>query len=119
MQKHALCGNITQLKTSLTVNNNTIELNSFTQKYIANVLYGIARSFEIYPETIMVCVDAEGFRVYTDKGEIDVSKKDFAKQLIESTIRGMLSPLKGVFWMQNIVITSNILEHDLEPAQGI
>lgn len=61
MQKHAPCGNITQFKTSLTVNNNNIALNGFTQKYIANVLYGIVRSFGIYPETIMVCVDAEAF----------------------------------------------------------
>lgn len=105
------------MKTSLSINNNSIPLNEFTQSHISNVLYGIVRSFGIYPETIMVCVDAKGFRVYTDKGEIDISKKDFAKQLIESTIKGALSPLKGIFWMQNIVITSNISEHEPEPAQ--
>lgn len=105
------------MKTSLSVNNNIIPLNEFTQNYIANVLCGVVRSFGIDPDTIMVCVDAEGFRVYTDKGAIDVSKKDFARQLIESTIKGTLSPLKGIFWMQNIVITSNILEHEFGPAQ--
>jgi len=105
------------MKTRLSVNNNVIPLNEFTQKYIGNVLYGITRSFGIEPDTVMVCADAEGFHVYTDKGEINVSKKGFARQLIESTIKGALSPLNGIFWMQNIVITCNILERDLEPAQ--
>jgi hypothetical protein len=51
-------------------------------------------------------VDSEDFHIYTEKGEIDISKKDFARQFIESTIKGMLSPLKGIFWLQKITITA-------------
>lgn len=96
------------MKTSLSVNDNIIPLNEFTQNYIANILCGIARSFGIDSDAVTVRVDAEGFHVHTVSGEIDISKKEFAKQLIESTVKGMLSPLKGVFWMQNITITSKI-----------
>ncbi|HAK88340.1 MAG TPA: hypothetical protein DHV16_03390 [Nitrospiraceae bacterium] len=96
------------MNTSLSVNNNVIPLNEFTQNYIANILCGIARSFGIDSDSVTVLVDAEGFHIHTVEGEIDISKKDFAKQLIESTLKGMLSPLKGVFWMQNITITGKI-----------
>ena len=33
-------------------------------------------------------------------------RKDFAKQLVKNTVKGMLSPLKGVFWFREISITS-------------
>lgn len=105
---HALREDITELKTSLLVNNNIVPLNDFTQAYIANILCAIVHSFGIDSDTVTVCVDAEGFHIHTDEGEIDISKKDFARQLIESTVKGMLSPMKGVFWMQNITITSKI-----------
>lgn len=98
---------ITPLKTSLMVNNYVIPLNDFVQGYVANILFAIAKSFGISPNSVTVCVDSEDFHVYTDKGEIDISKKDFARQLIESTVKGMLSPLKGIFWLQKITITSN------------
>ncbi len=97
---------ITQLKTSLLVNNNIVPLNDFTQKYITNVLYAAAISFGVDSNTVTVCVDSDEFHIYTEKGEIDISKKDFARQLIESTVKGILSPLKGIFWLQKITITS-------------
>jgi hypothetical protein len=55
-------------------------------------------------------VDSENFHIYTEKGEIDISKKDFARQFIESTVKGMLSPLKGIFWLQKITITASTVE---------
>lgn len=105
------------MKTSLTVNNNNIPLNDFTQRYIANILCGIARSFGIDSDAVTVRVDAEGFRIHTVDGEIDISKKEFAKQLIESTIKGMLSPLKGVFWLQNIMIISESSNVSVETSK--
>lgn len=98
---------ITPLKTSLMVNSHVIPLNDFVQGYVANILFAIANFFGISPNSVTVCVDSEDFHVYTDKEELDISKKDFARQLIESTVKGMLSPLKGIFWLQKITITSN------------
>lgn len=97
----------TPLKTSLMVNNHVIPLNDFMQGYIANILCAIANSFGISPNSVTVCVDSEDFHIYTEKGEIDISKRDFVKQLIESTVKGMLSPLKGIFWLQKITITAS------------
>ncbi len=101
---------ITPLKTSLMVNDYVVPLNDFMQDYIANILCAIANSFGMSPNSVTVCVDSEDFHVYTEKGEIDISKKDFARQLIESTVKGMLSPLKGIFWLQKITISANTME---------
>ncbi|MDI6727666.1 MAG: hypothetical protein QMD44_01905 [Thermodesulfovibrionales bacterium] len=98
------------MKTSLMVNSYVVPLNDFMQDYIANILCAIANSFGISTNSVTVCVDAEEFHVYTEKGEIDISKKDFARQLIESTVKGMLSPLKGIFWLQKITITTSTKE---------
>jgi cell division ATPase FtsA len=107
---HALSEDITQLKTSLTVNNNNIPLNDFTQRYIANMLSAMANSFGVDSNKVTVSLNAEEFNILTENGEIDVSKKDFARQLIESTIKGMLSPLKGVFWTPDIIISSERIQ---------
>lgn len=98
-------GGITKMKTNLLVNNNIIPLNDFTQSYIANILCGIARSLGDDSSNITICIEPEEIHISTEKGELDV-KRDFVKQLIQSTIKGMLSPLKGIFWLQNITITS-------------
>ncbi|WP_203473641.1 hypothetical protein [Dissulfurispira thermophila] len=96
------------MKTSLMVNNNIVPLNDFMQDYVANILWAIVKSFDVSCSNVTICADADEFHIYTDKGEIDISKKDFARQLIESTVKGMLSPLKGIFWFQKITITAKI-----------
>lgn len=99
---------ITPLKTSLMVNNKLVPLNDFMQDYIANILCAIVKSFGISCNNVTICADADEFYIYTENGEIDISKRDFARQLIESTVKGILSPLKGIFWFQKITITANI-----------
>ena len=94
------------MKTSLTVNNNIVPLNDFTQNYIASVLCAIAHTFGDDSRTVTMRIEPEEFHIYTENGELDV-KKDFAKMPTESTIKGILSPLKGVFWSQNITIAVN------------
>lgn len=78
------------------------------------MLAGMANSFGMSSSKVTVSMDAERFSILTDNGDIDISKKDFARQLIESTIKGMLSPLKGVFWLQNITIMSEGLKVSVE-----
>ncbi len=93
------------MRTSLLVNNHVVPLNDFTQSYIANVLCAIADSFGMDSKYVTICIEEDGLCIYTESGEVKIIK-DFAKQLIENTIKGMLSPLKGVLWLQKITITS-------------
>ncbi|GAB4413253.1 MAG: hypothetical protein OHK0032_09340 [Thermodesulfovibrionales bacterium] len=94
------------MKTSLMVNNNIVPLNDFTQNYIAGVLCAIAHTLGDDSKKVTMRIEPEEIHIYTENGELDI-KKDFAKGLIESTVKGILSPLKGVFWSQNITIAVN------------
>jgi len=93
------------MKASLLVNNNAVPLNDFTQAYIANILCAIAGSLGADSKNVTIRIETDGLHIFTDNQELDI-KKDFAKQLVENTIKGMLSPLKGVFWLTNITIMS-------------
>lgn len=87
------------------VNDYVIQLNEFTQDYIGNILRGIVLSLGQDSRDITVYIDKTELHIYTENGEIQIMK-DFARSLIESTIKGILSPLKGVFWLERITITS-------------
>ncbi len=54
---------------------------------------------------VTICIKDDEIHIYTESGEVDI-KKDFTRQLIKNTIKGMLSPLKGVLWLKEISITS-------------
>lgn len=70
---------ITPLKMSLMVNSHVIPLNDFLKGYVVNILFAIANFFCISPNSVTVCVDSKDFHVYTDKEEIDISKKRFCE----------------------------------------
>jgi len=91
---------------NLITNNHVIPLNEFTQNYIGNILLSIAHSFGYSPEQIIAIVDEAGLKITTEKGEIPLIK-EFSKSLVGSTIKGMISPLKGIIWFKNIIITAN------------
>lgn len=95
---------IIPLKTSLLVNDYVVPLNEFTQNYIGNVLRGIVISLGYDSRDITLLIDQAGLRIYTEQGEVPLLK-DFTRLLITSTVKGILSPLKGVFWLQRINIT--------------
>jgi hypothetical protein len=95
-----------KLKTVLHVNNSSLQLNDFTQVYIGNALRAIAKSLGMDSDNVTVHIGTEGLQIYLADEEIAL-RKDFARQLIENTIKGMLSPLKGVFWTENITITTS------------
>lgn len=92
------------MKTALLVNNNIVPLNDFTQAYVGNILYAIAGSLGSDAKNVIMRIEPNGIHVFAGDDEL-VINRDFAKQLIESTIRGTLSPLKGVFWHPNITIS--------------
>ncbi len=93
------------MKTQLTVNNIGVPLNDFTQRYIGNILKSIALTLGTESTMITVSIEPDNLRIFADSGEITV-KKDFVKQIVESTIKGVLSPLKGIFWLERITITT-------------
>ncbi len=95
------------------VNDYVVPLNKFTQNYIGNILRAIALSLGRQTEEITVYIDQEEVRILTEAGEIPIMK-DFAKSIVTSTIKGVLSPLKGIFWLQRISITSRIEKQALE-----
>lgn len=109
------------MRASLLVNNTIIPLNDFVQDYVANILFAIAKSFGNTPSNVIININPDGIRIFTDSEEMSF-KGDFAKQMIENTIKGMLSPLKGVFWQQNITITAkenNTFAFLSEGAKGL
>lgn len=97
-------GVIIQLKTNLIVNDYVVPLNEFTQNYIGNVLRGVVLSLGYDSKDVIVNIDGSELNITTDKGDIPLLK-GFTRLLIESTIKGILSPLKGVIWLQKITIS--------------
>ena len=92
-------------KTELCVSDHIVPLNEFTQTYIGNVLRGIVLSLGYDSKDITAHLNDAGLHIYIKNSEIPILK-DFARLLIESTIKGVLSPLKGVFWLQEITVTT-------------
>lgn len=96
---------ITQLKTDVIVNDTIVPLNEFTQNYIGNVLRSIVASLGHPSRDVAVHIYGNGLYIYTEEGELPLLK-DFARMLVESTVKGLVSPLKGVFWLQGLTITT-------------
>jgi len=107
----------TGLKTLLRVNDQVIFLTPFVQKYIAGVLCGILKSLGEHPhcnlktfggelKVLTVCIEPGDLRIYIEDRHVYL-KKDFTRQLVEKTIKGMLSALVGVFSGTHIIIHVN------------
>jgi len=94
-------------KTNLMVNNNVVPLNRFTQTYIGNILKAMALSLGYNPREVSAYIDGDEVRLYTEEGEIPIVR-EFAKAMVTSTVKGVLSPLKGVFWLQRIIINAKL-----------
>ncbi|MBF0328418.1 MAG: hypothetical protein HQL10_04620 [Nitrospirae bacterium] len=95
------------IKTVLICKGNQIPLNAFTQKYIANVVMAVAKSFGDISNFVTVHIDENFAGIYSNGNKI-VIEREFAKQLVQNTVKGLLSPLKGIFWDQEITITINM-----------
>ncbi len=96
----------TELRTSLVVNDSPIPLNDFTQTYIGNVLRAIVKSLGFNAKQVHLYIDTSGeINIYANDEPVPI-RKDFVRLLIESTLKGVLSPLKGIFWLERIIITT-------------
>jgi hypothetical protein len=82
-----------------------IPLNDFTQLYIGNVLRGIATSLGLPGSRISLNIDQGGLNLFSEEESVPVTK-EFARSMVESTVRGMLSSLEGVVWVERITINT-------------
>jgi hypothetical protein len=82
-----------------------IPLNDFTQFYIGNVLRGIATSLGVPGSRISLDFAPEGLNLFSEDENVPVTT-EFARSMVESTVRGMLSPLEGVVWVERITINT-------------
>jgi len=87
------------------VNKRPVFLNDFAQNYIAHILFGISHVLGERPSIVTVLMDERDINIYSDGNQLSF-ERDFAKQLIESTLMGMLSPLKGIVLLKEISIIS-------------
>jgi len=92
-----------KLKTTLVVNDTVIPLNHFTEQYIGNILKSISSSLGFDAKKVNIYIEPEELRIYADDRKIPI-RKDFVRLIVESTIRGVLSPMKGIFWLERISI---------------
>ncbi len=96
----------TKLRTCLVVNDNVIPLNEFTQTYIGNILRAITSSLGYDAQKVHLYIESGEIRLFADDRLVPI-RKEFVTLLIESTIKGVLSPLKGIFWLERISIVTD------------
>lgn len=92
------------MKTELVCNGHSVRLNNFTQRYIAAIAAAIAASLGRETDEVVLIIGENGVSVNCDGKPLKM-EKDFAGNLILNTVKGMLSPLKGIFWGGDINIT--------------
>lgn len=105
-------GAITKMQTTLLVNDQIIPLNEFTQDYLGNVIMGMVVALGHDSKDVRLHIDDSGLRIRTERGEVTL-RKDFPRLLIESTVKGMLSPLKGIFWLGRISISCKKVNEEI------
>jgi len=96
----------TALRTSLVVNDQVIPLNEFTQTYIGNILRAITKSLGYESSKVHFFIESGDIKLFADDQMVPI-KKEFVTLLVESTIKGVLSPLKGLFWLERISIATD------------
>ena len=95
----------TGLKTLLFVNDKIIPLNGFTQRYIGTMLRGMAESLGFPGKKVNLYISPDELKMFSDETEVSI-RKEFVRLLISSTVKGILSPLNGIFWLEKITITT-------------
>lgn len=94
-----------ELKTTLMVNDIVIPLNKFSQTFIGNVLRGMALSLGGSGKSVGFNIGVNELTVYSDDANIEI-RNESTQILIVSTIRGMLSSIKGVVWLEKVTLTT-------------
>jgi hypothetical protein len=77
------------------VNDVTVPLNDFNQRYIGNVLKSIVASLGSGSGKIRLYLNGDELRIFSGGKEVPI-KKEFVYTLIRSTLKGIIAPLKGI-----------------------
>jgi len=90
---------------SLTVNHQPIDMIPFVEEYVANVAEAVVQSLRgaAATEELLLLVENGAVTVHQNGGELPVN--EFVTAIIQSTVLGMVSPLKGVKDPREVRIT--------------
>ena len=91
--------NMPPVDTALKVNGKVIELDKFTKSFIASTILGMLSPLrgvdnpdEIESVKIVIC----GEEVVTTADGVEIGMNSFVRDIVRSTIKAMVSPLRGV-----------------------
>lgn len=98
---------IISLKTSVFVADTALPLNEFTHAYVGNEVRGIVLSLGHDAKDITVNINGPDIRIFTEEGEVAL-RKEFARKIVAGSLRGILSPLKGIDWNKQITIKCKV-----------
>lgn len=96
---------ITALKTTLMVNDIVIPLNDLTQAFLGNVLRGMAVSLGGNSNDVGININFNEPTMYSDDRNIEIYD-EYMRSMTVSTVRGMLSSIKGVVWLEKVTLTT-------------
>ncbi len=96
---------IAEMKTTLMVNDIVIPLNDFTQVFLGNVLRGMALSVGNRSNDVGFNIDVNDLTLYSDDTNIEI-KDESTRLMMVSTVRGMLSSIKGVVWLERVTLNT-------------
>lgn len=87
------------------VNDIVIPLNDFNQAFLGNVLRGMALSLGNNNNDVGFNIDVNELTLYSDDINMKINDEP-TRLMILSTVRGMLSPIKGVVWLEKVTLTT-------------
>lgn len=97
---------ITELQTTIFVADTVIPLNRFTHVYIGNEVRGMVLALGQDAKDITIHIKGSDIKIITEKGEVTL-RTEFANKIVEGSLKGILSPLKGIDWNKQITIKCN------------
>ncbi|MDB4285373.1 hypothetical protein N9903_00500 [bacterium] len=96
----------TEVKTRILADDTVIPLNDFAQLYMGNILRATVASLGHSGEKIYLKVENQRLDLYADGASVPI-KDRFKRDLVESTVKGALSSLKGIVWFDKVIIISS------------
>jgi hypothetical protein len=96
----------TDLKTRLLANDTIIPLNDFAQLYMGNILRATVASLRYSGEKIYLKVEDQKLDLFADGINVPIEGR-FHRDLVESTVKGMLSTTRGIAWFDKIIIITS------------
>jgi hypothetical protein len=96
----------TELKTRILADDTIIPLNEFAQLYIGNIMRATVASLGHSGKKISLMVEDQRLNIFADGTSVPIEGR-FERDLVESTVKGTLSPLKGIVWFDKVIIITS------------